>query len=153
MWCHECDIYKKWLILFCIFDKIYSRVCKHSAGESASITLVRKPGIHIILDLERCMVRSTTTGGHLSRKIRRDDIHRQSALQHVIQGGNRSGQHYRLHFPATNGGQHIDFFGQWRTPGDKAQRVLPNLVGRRAQDISKTLALCLQENVTTMIPA
>ena len=78
-------------------------------------------------------------GLSLTGKVRRDDVDGQSAFEHVVEGRHRPREHDRLHLPAAHGREQVDPIGDGRAARDKRERILPDLIGRRAEDIAEAL--------------
>ena len=117
------------------------------------IDLVLRPGLFQDLDhLARALV-AVGAVFLLTGEIGTDDVDRQPAFQHVVEGGHRARQHDRLHFAAAHRREQVHLRGDRRTAGDKAQRVLPDLIGGRAQDVAKPVRLGAFHNFRTMVPA
>src|SRR5690606_20137328 len=117
------------------------------------VDLVARPRLAQYLHhLARALVAVAAVGA-LAGKVRRDDVHRQPAFQHVVERGDGARQHDRLHLAAAHGGQHVDLRGDRGTARDEGKRVLPDLVGGRAQYVAKTQFLGGLHDVRAVCPA
>ncbi len=89
----------------------------------------------------------------LAGEIRRDDVHRQPSVQHVIERCEGAGQHDGLHFTAAHGSEQVDVVCNRGAARDKGQGVLADLVRRGAKDVAKALCFGGFDDLGTVIPA
>ena len=112
------------------------------------VDAVLRPGL--LQDLDHLMAAAVAAGAifDLAGKVRRDDVDGEPALQHVVERGDGARQHGRLHLTAAHGGEQVHALRLRRHGGGEAQRVLPHLERRRAQDVAEAQRLGAQHHVT-----
>ena len=114
---------------------------------------VCRPGLFENLhDFARALIPIAALCG-FAGEVGTDNVHRQAPFKHMIERGQSPRQHDRLHLSAPHRSEHIARLRQWRAPGDKAQRILSDLIGRGAENVAKTLPLGFQQNVSAVRPA
>ncbi len=110
------------------------------------------PGPRLPQDLDHLSRSSVAVGavGGLAGEIRRGDIEREAALQHVVQRRHGAREHDRLHLAAAHRRQKVDPRGERRAGRDEGQRVLAHLVGGRAQHVAKAQRLGRRHDLGAM---
>ena len=87
-------------------------------------------------------------GCFLAGLVGRDDVECQPAFHHMIDGGDGTRQHRRMHLAAADRRQHVDVLGQRRHRRHEAPRVLPHLIGGRTQNVAETEPIGRPDDLT-----